>query len=95
MGVTMSRSEEQQLRALGFALDRVFAPPPAPTREALEEARAAARAENRALRARVRALEHELYPDEADLGAYEREMESRLARARTTEEGISSGLVLG
>ena len=88
MDITMSRVEERQLRALGFALDRVFAPPQAPTREALEEALAAARAENRALRARVRELERELCPDEADLDAYEQEMESRLAHARETDKDI-------
>lgn len=48
----------------------------------LEKALAAERAESRELRAEVKELERRLDPDAAESEAYEREMESRLARER-------------
>jgi hypothetical protein len=78
--------ELAQLHALGFMLDRVFAPPVlAPTHEQLAQALAAARAENRVLRARIDALERERYPGEADLDTYELD---RLLRDREADEEI-------
>ena len=84
MSVPISRLEEQQCRVLAFALDRVFGRPadPAPTREELERTVTALRAENVALRREVRELERALYPDDADLEAFEREMHRRPAGAR-------------
>jgi hypothetical protein len=68
---------------LSFALDRVFALlPPAVTREQLEHALAAARAENRGLRARIDDLERERYPEERGLDTYEVDLERRLLRGR-------------
>ncbi len=92
MEIPASQVEEQQMRALAFALDRVFAPAAAPpTRAELEVALAAVRAENRLLRARVRELERALHPDEAELEAYEREMERRLAGERERAVGDPFG----
>ena len=48
----------------------------------LEKALAAERAECRELREQVKGLERRLDPDVAESEAYEREMESRLARER-------------
>ena len=56
----------------------------------LEATVAALGAENRALRAAVQELERQLYPLEAEIDAFEHEMDGRLAlvRERTTENGI-------
>jgi uncharacterized protein YlxW (UPF0749 family) len=48
----------------------------------LERALEAERAESRELRAEIKELERRLDPDAAESEAYEREMESRLARER-------------
>ena len=48
----------------------------------LEQQVAALLTENRRLRQRVAQLEHELNPDEAELAAWEREIENRLAGGR-------------
>jgi hypothetical protein len=78
MSLPISRLEQQQCRALSFALDKVFLRTPAPTREDLERTVAALCEENATLRAQIRALEPELYPFEAEL-------ESRLAGESTRE----------
>jgi hypothetical protein len=85
MSLPISRLEQQQCRALSFALDQVFLRTPAPTREDLERTVAALCEENATLRAQIRALEPELYPDEADLEPFEAELESRLAGESTRE----------
>jgi predicted RNase H-like nuclease (RuvC/YqgF family) len=92
MSVPVSHLEEQQCRALAFALDRVFAraAAAAPTRENLERTVTALRAENVALRREIRELERALYPDDADIEAFAREIDTRLAgeRERDAEERI-------
>ena len=76
----------QQRRALDFMLDALGLPHlrdealRAARGHQLEEPVAGLLAENRALRMRVRSLEHELDPDEAEMDAHEREMDSRIAR---------------
>ena len=56
----------------------------------LEMTVAALGAENRALRTEVRELEHQLYPLESEIAAFEHEMDGRLAleRERAAEGGI-------
>ena len=46
---------------------------------------AALRAENRRLRAEVRELERELYPEAAEIEAWEREVDGRIAHERDRE----------
>ena len=81
-------SDDHQRRALDFMLNTLglqHAPNEAgPSIQIgqLEEAVAALRAENRTLRTRIRGLEHELYPEEAELEAFEHEMEGRIAGER-------------
>ncbi len=87
MSVPISRLEEQQCRTLAFALDHVFGRPAesAPTREELERTVATLRSENATLRAEIRELERELYPADADIDAFEREIDSRVAGERERE----------
>ena len=87
MSVPISRLEEQQCRALAFALDHVFGRPaePAPTRGELERAVVALRSENATLRAEIRELERALYPADTDIDAFEREIDSRVAGERERE----------
>ena len=56
----------------------------------LEMTAAALRAENRALWTEVQELECQLYPLEAEIGAFEREMDGRLTlvRERAVDNGI-------
>ena len=56
----------------------------------LEMTAAALRAENRALWTEVQELECQLYPLEAEIDAFEREMDGRLAlvRERAADNGI-------
>ena len=87
MSVPISRLEEQQCRALAFALDRVFGRPaePAPSREELERTVATLRSENATLRAEIRELERELYPADVDIDAFVREIDSPVAGERDRE----------
>ena len=88
MDYAINRSDDHQRRALDFMLNTLglqHAPNEAgPSIQIgqLEEAVAALRAENRTLRTRIRGLEHELYPEEAELEAFEHEMEGRIAGER-------------
>ena len=56
----------------------------------LEETVTALRAENRELLTEVRQLEHQLYPLESEIAAFEHEMDGRLAleRERAAADGI-------
>ena len=85
-----------QLRAFDFVLNAVFAPTVSLTREQLERALAAARAENAALGQRVRQLERELtetrYLDERALDTYE--LERRAAARARPRPGTRDGNVI-
>ncbi|TMB95055.1 MAG: hypothetical protein E6J42_10935 [Chloroflexi bacterium] len=87
---------QEQRRALGFMLDSLglrHAHDEVARRERiaeLERTVTALLAENSALRAEARELEHQLYPLESEIAAFEREMDGRLAleRERAAENGI-------
>ena len=92
----INRVAEEQRRALGLVLDTLglrYAHDEAVRRDRiaeLEEAVTALRAENRALLAEVRQLEHQLYPLESEIAAFEHEMDGRLGleRERAATNGI-------
>ena len=84
----INRIAEHQRRALDFMLDSLglrHAHGEVVCRDRmaeLETSVAALGAENRALRTEVRELEHQLYPLESEIAAFEREMDGRLALER-------------
>jgi hypothetical protein len=88
------RIADHQHRVLDFALDALGLQHARPeTERTLREIRlrqtvAVLRAENRALRTRVDALERELYPADADLDALEREVDRRAVPDRARQPGI-------
>ncbi len=92
----ITRVAEHQRRTLDFMLDSLGLRPAHDevarrNRIAeLETSVAALRAENRALLAEVQELEHQLYPVESEIAAFEHEMDGRLAleRERATADGI-------
>ena len=92
----INRVAEHQRRTLDFMLDSLglrHAHDEVVRRDRiaeLETAVAALGAENHALRAEVRELEHQLYPLESEIAAFEHEMDGRLAleRARAAADGI-------
>ena len=92
----INRVAEHQKRALGFMLDSLglrHAHDEVVHRDRIVEFEttvAALGAENRALRTEVQELERQLYPLEAEIAAFEREMDGRLAlaRQRAVENGI-------
>ena len=92
----INRIAEEQRRALGFMLHTLglrHAHDEVVRRDRmaeLEETVTALPVENRALRAEVRAIEHQLYPLESEIAAFEHEMDGRLAleRERAAENGI-------
>ncbi len=96
METPITRVAEHQRRTLDFMLDSLglrHAHDEVVRRDRiaqLETAVAALGAENRALRAEVRQLEHQLYPFEAETAAFEHEMDGRLAleRERAAEDCI-------
>ena len=87
---------QEQRRALDFMLDSLglrHAHDEIVRRDRiaeLEMTAAALRAENRALWTEVQELEWQLYPLEAEIDAFEREMDRRLAlvRERAADNGI-------
>jgi hypothetical protein len=87
------RIADHQRRVLDFALDTLGLQHARPEAElTLREIRfqqsvAALRAENCALRARLDALERQLYPGDADLDALEREVDHRATRDRARQPG--------
>lgn len=88
MDTPMSQVAEHQRRALDFMLDALglerFRDEAlrAARGEELEQTVAALVSENRQLRQRVAELEHELSPDEAQLDAWEREVDGRITHER-------------
>ncbi len=88
METRITRVAEHQKRALDFMLDSIglrhaHDEVVRPDRVAeLETAVASLGAENRALRAEVQQLEHQLYPRESEIAAFEHEMDGRLALER-------------
>jgi len=92
----INRIAEHQRRTLDFMLDSLglrHAHDEVVRRDRIAELEttvSALGAENRALRTEVQELEHQLYPLEAEIDAFEREMDGRLAlvRERTAGNGI-------
>ena len=92
----ITRVAEHQRRTLDFMLDSLglrHAHDEVARRDRiaeLEGAVTALGAENRALRAEVQQLEHQLYPLESEIAAFEHEMDGRLAleRERAAADGI-------
>ncbi len=96
METPITRVAEHQRRTLDFMLDSLglrHAHDEVVRRDRVAELEGtvtALRVENRALRDEVRELEHQLYPIEAEVAAFEREMDGRLAleRERAAADGI-------
>ena len=92
----ITRVAEHQRRTLDFMLDSLglrHAHDEVGRRDRIAELEttvAALGAENRALRAEVQQLEHQLYPLESEIAAFEHEMDGRLALERegAAENGI-------
>ena len=96
METPITRVAEHQRRTLDFMLDSLglrHAHDEVVRRDRIAELEGTVttlRTENRALRAEVQQLEHQLYPLEAEIAAFEHEMDGRLAleRERAAENGI-------
>ena len=96
METPITRVAEHQRRTLDFMLDSLglrHAHDEVVHRDRIAELEATATAlgaENRALRAEVQELEHQLYPLESEIAEFEHEMDGRLAleRERAAEGGI-------
>ena len=96
METPITRIAEHQRRTLDFMLDSLglrHAHDEVVRRDRvaeLETTVAALGAENRALRAEVLQLEHQLYPLESEIAAFEHEMDGRLVleHERAAEDGI-------
>lgn len=98
METPVSRVVAHQRQVLGFMLDTLglrHAPEEAARRARIDESERAVatlsaenlalRTENRALRSEVSELERELYPEAAEIDAWEREVDSRIAHEREAE----------
>ena len=85
---------DRQRRVLDFALDALGLQHARPETERtlseilLRQTVVALCAENRVLLARVEMLERQLYPDDADLDALEREVDCHAGRDRVRQPGI-------
>ena len=96
METPSNRVAEHQRRALDFMLESLglrHAHDEVVRRDRVAELEmtvAALGAENRALRTEVRELEHQLYPLESEIAAFEHEMDGRLVleRERAAADGI-------